>query len=65
MVCDQDDGCRGILACALESGCRGFACLAPCQEAIDAAGGVQADGVLKALEVSDCVEAAGCATACD
>ncbi len=65
MVCDQDDGCRGILACALESGCRGFACLTPCQEAIDAAGGVQADGVLKALEVSDCVEATGCATACD
>jgi CubicO group peptidase (beta-lactamase class C family) len=69
--CNANEGCKAIIQCALASGCRGIACVAPapdgCKEVIDQYGGTGTGGIetQMALTLSDCTVAApSCATAC-
>jgi CubicO group peptidase (beta-lactamase class C family) len=64
--CNDSEGCKAILNCALQSGCRGIACATPCATVIQQYGGTGTGGieVQMALSLSDCTVTAKCATAC-
>ncbi|HVU03963.1 MAG TPA: serine hydrolase [Polyangiaceae bacterium] len=65
--CNQSEGCKAILNCALVSGCRGIACATPCATVIQQYGGTGTGGieVQMALNLSDCTVKAACATTCN
>ena len=62
LTCDADPGCRKIIECALELGCRGVACAQACEAQITENGGVFGAAAMSALALSDCVNP--CATEC-
>lgn len=64
--CNENEGCKAILGCALESGCRGIACLTPCGNVINQYGGpgTGSIAVQMALSLSECTVTAHCATSC-
>lgn len=64
--CNASEGCKAILNCALQSGCRGIACATPCATVIQQYGGTGTGGieVQMALSLSDCTVNAACATSC-
>jgi CubicO group peptidase (beta-lactamase class C family) len=66
--CDTSEACRAIINCALEVGCRGIACLTPCEEVINQYGGATTGNIAisMALNLSECTEVVhGCATSCE
>jgi hypothetical protein len=69
--CNDNEGCRNIIECALERGCRGIDCASPapkgCADVIGQYGGTGTGGLetTLALKLSDCTVAApACATTC-
>lgn len=64
--CNSSEGCKAIIQCALETGCRGIACATPCATVIQQYGGTGTGSieVQMALALSDCVVTAQCATTC-
>lgn len=63
LSCDDNPGCKEIIGCALEIGCRGVACAGACGQQIEDNGGVFGAAAMMALALSDCVST--CATECD
>ncbi len=61
--CDSDEGCRAIMECALEKGCRGIECAETCETEIADNGGVFGEPAMVALALSDCV--GSCPTECE
>lgn len=65
---DPEGYCATLLTCATEHGCTGVGCYAPdtCQQLIDDApgGGLTSLSVALATAVSDCADAASCASSC-
>ena len=55
LTCDADPGCRAIIECALEKGCRGVGCATACEAEIMENGGVFGGPAMTALMLSDCV----------
>lgn len=64
--CNASEGCKAVINCALETGCRGIECVTPCATVIQQYGGTGTGGieVQMALTLSDCVVIAQCATTC-
>lgn len=66
--CNTSVGCKAIIDCALEKGCRGIACADPamCGTVINQYGGTGTGGIetQMALSLSDCVVTAKCPLTC-
>jgi CubicO group peptidase (beta-lactamase class C family) len=61
--CDGNEACANIMACALETECRGIGCMETCVDVIQANGGTEGAGAQLALHLSECTLA--CPTACE
>lgn len=63
--CAGVPACAEIMKCALAVGCGGIDCLTPCQDVIQANGGVDGAGVQLGLLTVECsVQTNGCPTTC-
>lgn len=63
--CAGVPACEAIMKCSFDAGCGGIDCLTPCQDVIQANGGVDGAGVQLGLAAVECaVQANGCASAC-
>ncbi len=60
--CNEDPGCKEIVACALDSGCRSVECVTACGAQIEKHGGVFGPSASLATRLDECV--APCATSC-
>jgi CubicO group peptidase (beta-lactamase class C family) len=60
--CDGNEACANIMACALETGCRGIGCMETCVDVIQANGGTEGAGAQLAMHLSECTLV--CPTSC-